>query len=274
LWRELGFQFSSRAWGRIDETYLVCRYECQNCGFSFFDPALAGGEEFYAELEHPQYFSPTREEFGRTLKFAAGKGLTRVLDVGCGAGAFLDQARSSGHETYGLEMNRIAAQKARSKGHRVFDRLLHQVESEVVGPGFDLITLFQVLEHVPDPVSVLREAAKLLRGGGCISVAVPLSAGMGQLMRWDPHQWPPHHVSWWRLRDFRELAVRTELVLVEAGGDALLGAGIEQRWALHNRTAAVLGKRPLWGGGMLPRLVSLVYRRHGSSIYAYLKKPA
>src|SRR6267378_2305006 len=132
--------------------------ECSACSFQFFDPSLAGGEAFYQQLDDPDYYTSDRPEFERTVEFARANGLRRVLDIGCGRGDFLDLAKKAGLETYGLELNRDAAAMARSKGHQIFSRLLHELDHAQTG-GFDLLTLFQVLEHVPQPAVLMKQAA-------------------------------------------------------------------------------------------------------------------
>jgi len=277
----MGIEFHPEAWGEISEDYFVELQQCRGCGFQFFDPALAGNEIFYQQLARPGYFSPTRPEFERTLKFARSLRASRVLDVGCGSGDFLELAQRKGLRTFGLELNRVAAEKARARGHVIFSEMLHELDLEKVGGGFDLVTLFQVLEHVTDPAAVLKQARSLLNPSGRISIAVPSSEGICRLSRWEPAQWPPHHVTWWRLRDFKRLAETVGMELVESGSDVLLGAEIVERWKLHNRMARVLGRPGLWGGDWLPALFGLGYRkagikflfpRKGTSIYAYFKK--
>ena len=140
LWKELGHEFTPEAWGKIQAEYPVTMRQCLACGFTFFDPALAGNEAFYRELEHPDYFCPARAEFGRTVRFARERNLKRVLDVGCGSGYFLDLAKQAGLETYGLEFNSQAAAKACAKGHKLFPGLLHEFNPAQVSGGLDLIT--------------------------------------------------------------------------------------------------------------------------------------
>jgi SAM-dependent methyltransferase len=281
LWQQLGHEFTPDAWGRIHEDYSVKLFHCQGCGFDFFDPGLTGNETFYRQIEHAQYYTPDRPEFPRTLEFAGKKSLRRVLDVGCGSGSFLDLAKQAGHEACGIELNGQAAAKARARGHVVFERLLHELNPAQTGGTFDLITLFQVLEHLSDPVGVMKQASAFLKPGGFISIAVPSDEGVYRLIPFDPHQWPPHHVSRWRRKDFAQLAHATDLKLVECGGDVLLGSGIEQFWKLHNSLAPVVGRRGYWGGGTLPRMISFAYRktglkfifpRWGYSLYAHFQK--
>jgi 2-polyprenyl-3-methyl-5-hydroxy-6-metoxy-1,4-benzoquinol methylase len=282
LWEAMGKNLTAEAWGPIKPETVVEQFRCKGCGFLFFDPALAGNETFYQQLEGPGYFSPHRDEFERTLTFARTRGLRRVLDVGCGSGIFLDMARERGLLTFGVELNSKAAQQARKKGHTIFSHLLSDLNIEQTGGAFDLITLFQVLEHVPDPVKTLTEAATLLRPGGFTSVAVPSATGLANLAPMDPSMWPPHHMSIWRVQDFHTLAQRLNLRLVESGGDRLLGGAIEQRWKYRNRLASIVGRPKLPGGDVIPAIIGWVYRktgmkfvfpRLGSSVYAHLQKP-
>lgn len=281
LWKVLGHEFSTQAWGTITPEYVVSMRECEKCGFIFFNPALAGNEAFYRELQSAGYYTEIRPEFVRAVRFAQRRRLHKVLDVGCGSGAFLNLAARAGCITFGIELNRAAGEEARAHGHQVFDCLLRQVDlARVIGP-MDLVTLFQVLEHVPDPVGFLAQTSALLRPGGCLVVAVPSRHGVYRLNPYDPHQWPPHHLSQWRLVEFKSLARAAQLKLLESGGDVLFGSDIEQRWKLHNRLAPALGRVGRPGGAWLPKVLSLLYRRTGmrfifprwgSSIYACFQK--
>src|SRR6185369_28762 len=115
--------------------------------------------------------------------------------------------------------------------------------------------------------------------GGCVAVAVPAADGVLRLAPSDPHQWPPHHLSRWRLKDFQQLATATGLTILESGGDHLLGSEILYFGELQHRLAPTLGQAPK-GGGLI-RLLTLFYRktgmkwllpRRGMSIYAYFQR--
>jgi SAM-dependent methyltransferase len=101
----------------------------------------------------------------------------RVLEIGCGDGALLAELRSRGFagggDLRGLEVSEEAARLARDRGLEVdvFDG-----ERLPAGDGsFDLAVLSHVLEHVPDPVPLLREAARV---AGTVIVEVPLEANL------------------------------------------------------------------------------------------------
>jgi SAM-dependent methyltransferase len=112
----------------------------------------------------------------RELDRRAGSGARRLLDVGAHAGRFMHLAEQAGWDVEGIELNpRTAACAARRTG-----RLVHQVNAHTLVAGsrrYDAITLTDVLEHIPEPVTLLRTLAQLLEPGGSIAVKVPSGPG-------------------------------------------------------------------------------------------------
>lgn len=279
----MGVRFSEEAWQMGNPGDSVPLWRCGECGFEFCDPHLAGNESFYQELQQQKenYYPEGSQEFGRCLRFARGKGIKTVLDVGCGAGAFLDMAKGAGLQTFGVELNSKAAESARTKGHQIYDVLLSELIRRDSLPKFDLVTAWQVLEHVSTPVQFLREAARLVRPEGFLAVAVPNEEGIHRICPLNPHCWPPHHVTRWRLRDLKHLGKLLELEFVEGGGDVLYGASAEYLWNLHNELAGALGGKRYPGGRWVPGLLSQIYRKtglrhflpgYGESTFAFYRK--
>lgn len=94
----------------------------------------------------------------------------RLLDVGCGTGELLDCARPH-FECTGVEPSPRAAAVARSKGFAIME---HRFEdAPLPRAAFDVVTLDAVLEHVADPVRVLRKIHGLLGSGGVVVIKVP-----------------------------------------------------------------------------------------------------
>ncbi len=91
-----------------------------------------------------------------------------LLDLGCGTGDFLLTAKQGGWKTFGTEPGDAARKLAQSKGLEV------SLDSQLFAHGsFDIITMWHVLEHVPDPDSQMREILRLLRSDGYVLIAVP-----------------------------------------------------------------------------------------------------
>lgn len=153
---------------------------CRACRFGF--RALRPAEEelstLYRQLDPDVYEKESRGRI-KTAKrhleivrrYVAGG---RVLDVGCASGAFLDCAADAGWSVVGVEPAEIlchkAAQLLRGRGE------VHCVALQLADlplSSFDVVTLWDVLEHVPDPLRFLQHCANLLRPGGYLLANVP-----------------------------------------------------------------------------------------------------
>jgi SAM-dependent methyltransferase len=281
LWEAFGFSIHPAAWGPLTPDRSVELYQCEECGFQFFDPVLVGSEDFYRVLERPGYYSPERIEFGDAVRFAQRLGLRRILDVGCGDGAFLDMAVRAGLRVTGLELNRVAAEKATAKGHQILPKLLHELGPEDVDGGFDLITLFQVVEHLADPKTAIMAAKGLLTQGGHIAVAVPSAEGINRLSPMSPYDWPPHHVSRWRRRDLQTLAKQCGMRVTYEPRFPMFGSDIDHGWSIREVATAALAGRVAQPAPIPLRFVTFLYRklgmkyvfrRSGISIAAYFSE--
>lgn len=282
LWQATNQVLSEVTYGAMRPETPVVLHECGSCGFRFFDPALAGGGGFYEDLEKAGYYVTHRPEFDFALQLGRQVKARTILDVGGGEGAFLDLAKAAGLQTLGVELNATAADICARKGHKVIRKGLEAIAPADLGGGVDMLTLFQVIEHVPDPLSFLHAAKRLVRSGGLLVVSVPNDHGLHRFMPFDPANLPPHHVSRWRRADLRQLGTIAQLEYFAEGADVLYGSALLDFWLLHNRLAEAIGRPKRWGGEWLPRILSCFYRklgcrhyfpRWGLSIYAAYHKP-
>jgi SAM-dependent methyltransferase len=242
LWREHGDEFSAEAFLPITPETEVALHRCAGCGFEFFDGALSGSARFYDELSRGTYYARKTPEFLRALRFARQEKVERILDVGCGEGDFMDLAKAEGRRTYGIELSAKAAAIARAKGHRVFDQPIQALSPEAMDGEFDLVTLFQVLEHVAKPESFISEVKRFVRPGGHLIVGVPFAGGIQALAGLVPHQWPPHHISRWRHAHLRRLGERAGLGVIYQTADVLEAANLRYYLRLNKRMARALGR--------------------------------
>lgn len=99
----------------------------------------------------------------------------RVLDVGCDSGYLGDAIKEFGNRTSGFESNPEAAELARTRLERVEVGDLERSDLvELFGPGsFDVVVFGDVLEHLRDPLPVLRQSRLLLAPGGSVVVSTP-----------------------------------------------------------------------------------------------------
>ncbi|MCO5724208.1 class I SAM-dependent methyltransferase [Robiginitalea marina] len=98
--------------------------------------------------------------------FAGPKGA--LLDIGAGTGDFVRYMGGRGWQTFGIEPSPAARGRAAEKGVGLYTGL-----QEVNGSLFDVITLWHVLEHLPDPEGSLRDISGLLKPGGWLVLALP-----------------------------------------------------------------------------------------------------
>lgn len=185
-------------------------HRCVACELEFWQPAAMGDDRFYARLSTaPWYYEDTRWEFTEALgRLAAARSIRSVLEVGCGAGHFLDKI-SGVYAATGLETNHAGLEACRARGHHVTDAPL----AELQGP-FDAVVLFEVLEHIPDPAPFLGQLARLLAPGGVLIIAVPNPDGYWRDFDHVLLDMPPHHATRWRARSFETLATQHGFDLV------------------------------------------------------------
>jgi len=92
----------------------------------------------------------------------------KILDFGCGTGEFLKEAKKNGYSITGVEPSDIA----RAQATELTEEKIHESISDAEGP-FDFITLWHVLEHVPDLNDLLLKLSRLLTKNGTMFIAVP-----------------------------------------------------------------------------------------------------
>lgn len=229
---------------------------CAGCGLEFQDPRPVFDElaaAVYGEAYHPEAHGAVdparRRHYLRQLgglRRHLPPGRRRLLDVGCGAGAFLRVAHRCGWRVDGTDIRLTEA--ARSTGARLWEGQLPHIRFE--GALFDGVRFNHVLEHTQDPLAELRRARALVSAGGALLVGVPNLAGLSlRLKSWQSrcrlkrqrwkHYGALHHLWFFTPRTLARLVeeagfevVRSETPLLERPGRpawvaALLGPPLE-----------------------------------------------
>lgn len=177
-------------------TEPIAALSCCQCSLEWFDPMLAGGAEFYDQLQDDTgYYQPEKSEYARARDAIPAGGL--VLDVGCGAGRF-GLTLPSGSNYVGLDQSPRAAAAAQQAG---LDVRLETIENHVLDPDnigrYDTVCSFQVLEHVPEPIAFLDGCRRATKPNGRVVVSVPNNASYLGLAVNSALNMPPHHLTRW-----------------------------------------------------------------------------
>jgi 2-polyprenyl-3-methyl-5-hydroxy-6-metoxy-1,4-benzoquinol methylase len=236
-WSHEGYNFSQTVLKQFNNDEKISLNTCQECGFGMFIPPVVGSDEFYgelAEMGQSWYYLKNKWEYGQALVDL--KGCQNILDVGCGEGHFVELAEKQGMKATGLELNRDAAAKGRSKNLSVDIQTVEEF-SLAHSDQFDGITLFQVLEHLKEPVRTFLHTLQCLKNSGKIVITVPSTEGFLKSLPPQLANVPPHHVSRWSCKSIEKLASR------------------------HNLRILTLRHEPFWHYGFVPQMVCEYIRR-------------
>jgi SAM-dependent methyltransferase len=146
-------------------------------------------------------------------------GRPRYLDVGCSTGFVVEAARDRGWAAVGIDLNPSAVEFGAARGLDL--RVASLEDSGFARGSFDAVSLFDVLEHLLDPVRTLRASVRLLAPGGILFLYVPnYDSASRLLMGKDAHFiWPTHHLNYYTPVTIRDLMSRegldTEYVATE-----------------------------------------------------------
>ncbi|MBI4093548.1 class I SAM-dependent methyltransferase [Candidatus Kaiserbacteria bacterium] len=186
------------------------QYHCGSCEVEFWWPLKNPGAKWYSNHERygvrnadPVWGATTNHR--KTLSFLSDH-RGSVLDVGCGIGNFLELAKEKGWQCAGVDIDPDAIEAARKKTGisdlEVADVITYTREHP--DKKFDLITFFDVLEHVDNHNEFLAAISSLLKPGGHIAMSMPYRKHALWLMKGDL---PSVHLTCWdrtSLRKFLE----------------------------------------------------------------------
>lgn len=188
--------------------------KCKNCGFVFMEqiPTEAELNEYYSSYayEGEQYLSPlTVNSYNATLnEFEKYKKTNNLLDVGCGRGFFLEEAKKRGWNVYGTEYSDAAIKLLNSKGITTFQGKIADFNIPV--NEFDIITSFEVIEHINSPNEDLKAINKLLRKGGLFYCTTPnFNSFMRYYLKTDYNViCYPEHLSYYTKKTLNKVVVQ------------------------------------------------------------------
>lgn len=149
--------------------------KCDSCGFVFCKPIPSKEEldKVYEGYGRNDYLSDlTIQAYEKVLdQMEPFRKTNRLIDVGCGIGYFLEVAKRRGWEVYGTEFTEEAVKICEAKGAKMQLGVLNPANYEP--ESFDVITSFEVIEHINNPREELGHFNQILRKGGLVYCTTP-----------------------------------------------------------------------------------------------------
>jgi 2-polyprenyl-3-methyl-5-hydroxy-6-metoxy-1,4-benzoquinol methylase len=254
--------------------------KCRQCGLVYANPRDDGSEvlDKYMKVEDPLY---VEERQGRVITFGkhmlplhrfigppAGRTL---LDIGAHIGVFVEVAKQAGWQATGIEPSHWSVEMARQSGTELIEGTL--ASSNLPDNHFDVVTLWDVIEHLSDPKAELAHVLRVLKPGGWVvihtmNIETPFARLMG-------NKWP-----WFMEMHLYYFSKRTLHCLLETTGFQWKFSQAQGRYLrlgyLISRLEAY--SRPLMA--VLKKLVEKVHLEHnpiainlGDLITVYAQKP-
>ncbi len=220
-------QGEAALWGEKNNYRL---YTCSLCKLIFVHPTpdsstiynemyFSGGEDGFGYVDYDADKEAMRPVFERYLDMCAayGKSGGTLLDVGAATGFFLNIASKRGFKVFGVEMSEFAAGIGRKAGLDVRQGSLREVKFPA--EFFDIVTMFDVLEHMADPFAELQEVGRILKPGGLLVVNTPNGESfVGKVLK---TKWyfiiPPEHLYYFSAKNLKKYLEKIGFEVVYSG---------------------------------------------------------
>jgi 2-polyprenyl-3-methyl-5-hydroxy-6-metoxy-1,4-benzoquinol methylase len=210
---------SSAAFERTIDSYTM--YRCQTCDFLYIAPAPSDQEirDFYQQESYfadsnlgyaqdylaqaPQHRSLAQRRLKQIEQQIPHKGT--VLDLGCAVGFFLDEAQKHGWQSLGIEISATMRTYAQTQFGL---HIVEQAEAlSLQANSLDCISMWEYIEHLPQPNQAIAQAANWLRPGGMLAISTPNTGYW--LAQHQPEQWrefkPPAHLGFFTEKTLRHI---------------------------------------------------------------------
>ena len=196
-------------------------YKCHQCGLFFRYPRLVKNDADklyqFADSTHWKYRNKIRNDWLLANTFLENiKGGGAILDVACWTGGFLSKQPDQWTK-FGIEINQEAAVEARKNGVDIIGNDIYKANHQFAG-YFDVITAFDIIEHVDDPVEFVKTLLAYARPGGYIFI------GTGNTNAWAwklaknryLYCWQPEHISFFNKQWFQYMQKELGYIMEEA----------------------------------------------------------
>lgn len=251
--------------------------KCRDCGLCFTNPrpSVESIGRFYSADYKPYKGRKLREGLRAALKSwyrtrderrtLGWHGQGRLLDFGCGSGAFLKRMRQQGWKVTGIDVAEdVVKRLCAEEDLQVLHGTLPHADLEP--KSFDVVTMWQSLEHVHDPLETLKQCRRLLTRGGKLVLAVPSIDSLN--FRWFGPDWygldVPRHLT-----HFAPVTLHSMLKLAGFHVHEIKQVMHSTWMRASARRACANGKRPAWQHALKWKSIS-----RAVTLYAALARQA
>jgi len=211
--------------------------DCESCGFKHVFPlpesddlAQIYSEEYYSDnkplyiehyLEDKDWWDCVYEERYSVLERLIPSSKKSLLDIGSGPGLFLDFGRRRGWEVKGIEPSKLAADYSRNELGLDIENIFLDKNNAKNFSKFDVVSMFEVLEHLNNPIEIINIAKSMLKPNGVLVVVVPNDFNPFQTIareHLDIESWwvsPPHHLNYFDKHSLENVMNNNGLSVIE-----------------------------------------------------------
>ena len=211
---------------------------CQKCGLRFFDPIISGDDDFYNILLKDEwyYLHEGKTEYDYSRKFIEED--DRVLDIGAGRGAFRHYLSEKNYYQ-GLDLSSKAIELAKKDGANVLPIPIEEF-SEENKERFDVVSIFQVIEHISSLDKFMCSAIDCIVKGGLLIVATPDNDGFIKYLSNFCLNLPPYHTLHWNERSLRSMAEKYNLEVLDIYREPV--SSVHRQWWYNTMSTTYLNR--------------------------------
>lgn len=197
------------AWGGAA---ALRKLRCTECGLMYFDPPFFGDSKFYERLSLNEWYYESRKwEYDEAADFILRHKPASLLEIGCGSGVFLEKIAGVVPDIEGVDINEEALRVCKEKGLKAQKCDISATAAcDVIRNKYDMVVLFEVIEHLDNPREVFRFIDDILADNGTVIMAMPNPAGYFKYLDAVLLDMPPHHNTAWPKEVFDYIARQYE----------------------------------------------------------------
>jgi 2-polyprenyl-3-methyl-5-hydroxy-6-metoxy-1,4-benzoquinol methylase len=189
----------------------IRKIQCSKCKLIYFSPPVFGDQPFYERLsQNAWYYERNKWEFDVAVDYILKRNPSSLLEIGCGEGFFLEKINSVVDYAEGIDINDHAIEVCHSKLLNASNNNIDQLLKK-----YEMIVLFEVLEHLDNLAEVLQSTIELLEERGVLLIAVPNPDSYLKDFDVCLLDMPPHHNSCWKKETFDFVAKKYKLEILD-----------------------------------------------------------